>query len=72
MTIREYVTSKKEMSINEWLKQIALDGLKKHESVIIRCADDNNLITINNKTSVLDDLIGSITITNKIGNNENN
>lgn len=60
MTIREYVTSKKEMSINEWLKQIALDGLKKHESVIIRCADDNNLITINNKTSVLDDLIGSV------------
>ena len=60
MTIREYVTSKKEMSINEWLKQIALDGLKKHESVIIRCADECNLITIDNNTTVLDDLIGSI------------
>lgn len=60
MTIREYVTSKKEMSINEWLKQIALDGLKKHESVIIRCADEYKLITIDNNTTVLDDLIGSI------------
>ena len=48
------------MSINEWLKQIALDGLKKHESVIIRCADEYNLITIDNSTTVLDDLIGSI------------
>ncbi len=45
MTIREYVTSKKEMSINEWLKQITLDGLKKHESVIIRCADENIILS---------------------------
>lgn len=64
MTIREYVTSKKEMGINEWLKQIALDGLKKHESIIIRCADEHNLITIDNNTTVLDDLIGSINTNN--------
>ena len=60
MTIREYVTSKKEMSINEWLKQIVLDDLKKHESVIIRCADEYNIITIDNNKTVLDDLIGSV------------
>lgn len=62
MTIKEYVTSKKEMGVNEWIKQIALDGLEKHQSMILKCADDHKLITIDNSTTFMDDFINSINI----------
>lgn len=62
MTIREYVASKKEMSVNEWVKQIALDGFEKHESIILKCADEYDLITFNKDAIFMDGFINSISI----------
>jgi len=46
MTIKEFTLKQKSQSINEWIELIASNGLQKHESIILQCADHFNLITV--------------------------
>lgn len=53
MTIKEYIESKKKMSINQWIEQIKADGLEQYEKQIIVVADRENKIIINHQASFL-------------------
>lgn len=56
MTIREFVLSKNNMGINEWLEAIEHSNLKNHERAILECACHYNKITINHNASFVDSL----------------
>ena len=61
-TIKDYVISKSDMDINGWVNQIASDGLSKHESIILDCADHYNKITVDMTDDVTTDFIKAITL----------
>ena len=45
MTILEFVSKQKPANVNAWIELIKNNGLSKHESIILSCADQLNLIT---------------------------
>ena len=62
MTIKDYVLNNEPTDINGWINRLKKDGLSKHESLIIHCAEDLNKITFNdNGKSVNELLTNSIT-----------
>ena len=61
-TIKDYVLRQREMTINEWIEQITIDKLSKHQSIILSCADHFNKISVDLSTSPLNDFINTITL----------
>ena len=57
MTIKEYTLSKKVMGINQWIEEINKDGLQEYESIIIKCADEFDMISINHLASFANTVI---------------
>jgi hypothetical protein len=49
MTIKELVKKEGAKTINDWLEFIEVNGLKKEEDIIIKCADYYNLIIVSDK-----------------------
>jgi|694.fasta_scaffold50647_4 hypothetical protein len=46
MTIREFVIAQEPMGINEWLNLIHSNGFGEQETLIIMCAEEYDLITV--------------------------
>jgi hypothetical protein len=53
MTVKDFVLSQKDQSINEWIFLIEKANMQLHESIILKCADYFNKIIVNESANFI-------------------